>query len=421
MLWAVLVLGAAVRVDAAQRGKWDPALLEQWVSAVEGHVPGSIDAPLAGAAAWDGPALARLWQDVHVLLTVVVAPRTTSFIIPPFSFESRLRSRTGNSISFRKDEREVLNALATRVRARGLTQTVHRAAVLHTDVMTTANGIAALSDAAAGPVTRWMIGDGTGQSMAGQSLHWELARSVLTYTQPDPRRDTFVRDWYRATVATAQAVEYFDALQIGHGLHLFPDDPELLVLAGAEREAMATPLFQAFARSISHTALFAGIRSEDDELAAAAGLYRRALTANPDLVEARVRLGRVLELQGRHPDAVEELRRALAGRIDAVHRYLALLFLGDALHGGGDAVAALDALEQAAAMAPAARAPYLAIARLSRERGNHQRTVSSLDRALADVNLDDVVEPLWIYRALVGRRLASLLDDVRARAGADRP
>jgi tetratricopeptide (TPR) repeat protein len=115
------------------------------------------------------------------------------------------------------------------------------------------------------------------------------------------------------------------------------------------------------------------------------------------------------------------LRQALSAELDVSQRYLVLLFLGEALEGAGDQGAALESLEQAAAVAPRSRAPYLGIARLSRERGDQPRTISSLDRALADTAVNDVAEPLWAYRALAGLRRASLLDELRARVTADRP
>ena len=416
---ALLAFTCALEAGAQGRG-WDSTFIEQWVSALETHVPGTLDAPLAGTAAWDTDDLRKLWRDIHVLLTLVVAPRTTRFSVPPLLFETGPRSRDRVWFGLKKEEREVFEELATRVRRRGVTGVAHRAAILHTDILTRASSIAAPSDAA-GPATRWFIGDGTGIGSTGQSLHWEIARRVLTAVEPDPRRDVFVRDWYRATVAMGQATEYFDAMQMKQALLLFPDDSELLLLAGAEREAFATPLFQAFAKSLDGSARLTGIESADAELNAASSFYRRAMAARPEFPEARVRLGRVLTMQAHYADAVGLLRQALSADLDASQKYLALLFLGDALEGAGDPAAALESLEQAAAIAPRSRAPYLGIARLSRERGDLKRTVSSLDRALAATAVEDVAEPMWVYRALPGLRRASLVDELRARVAADRP
>ena len=40
--------------------------------------------------------LRKLWRDIHVLLTLVVAPRTTRFSVPPLLFETGPRSRIGS-------------------------------------------------------------------------------------------------------------------------------------------------------------------------------------------------------------------------------------------------------------------------------------------------------------------------------------
>jgi tetratricopeptide (TPR) repeat protein len=337
-----------------------------------------------------------------------------------FDPERRLRGQQRVSVTIRREERALLDPLADRVRQRGLAAMLHRAAILHTDVVTQAADLAAQAGAtsSSGPL-RWSIGDGTGRAAEGLNLHWELARMLLAAATPDPRRDPFVRDWYRATVAIGQAVEYFDVLQIGEGLRLFPDDPELLLLKGAEREAMASPLFQAFARSIGPS-LRSGIGSVGRELDAAADFYRRALAADPQLAEARIRLGRVLGLQGRAEEAVRELESALAADLDSQHRYFALLFLGAAREGLGQPADAVQAFEQAA-RAEGARVPHLAIARLAREHGDRAQTTASLERALAPLTRDAAIDPWWLYHSAQGRRRAPWLDDLRRRAREDRP
>jgi hypothetical protein len=60
----MLALGVEQNTLAAQRGGWDPTLLEQWLTAVDAHVPGEVDGPLGQAAGWDADELRRLWSDV---------------------------------------------------------------------------------------------------------------------------------------------------------------------------------------------------------------------------------------------------------------------------------------------------------------------------------------------------------------------
>ena len=71
LVWLACAVAAAPAAGA-QRDGWDPALIEQWVSAIETHAPGSLDAPLAGATGWDSTALRKLWADIHVLLVITV-------------------------------------------------------------------------------------------------------------------------------------------------------------------------------------------------------------------------------------------------------------------------------------------------------------------------------------------------------------
>jgi hypothetical protein len=377
------------------RGGWDPARLEQWLDAVERHVPGEVDGPLAGAAGWAESDLRQLWVDVQVLLQVAATPSRTRFTILPMVSETRPAPGGRSGPSLRAEDRAALETLAVRLRGRGVNRTVKRAALLHTDVVTLGEGIAAPTGTLdAGAPFRMLIGDGTTIGVQGVSIHWELGRLVLSHVTPDPKRDDFVRDWYRATVAMRQSVEFFDVPHLSQALRLFPDDPELLLLAGVEREAMATPLFQAFARSFSSTSMRTGIGRAERELSAALRFYRRALDANADLREARLRLGRVLALMGRHADAVRELRLAGDGSTDPLLEYYAAFFLGAALEGAGDVAAARDALQRAADLAPASRAPHLALARIARERGDREETTVSLDRALARVANDDPLDPM---------------------------
>ena len=97
---------------------------------------------------------------------------------------------------------------------------------------------------------------------------------------------------------------------------------------------------QSLARSLRLPAGAAhGIGSESGELGQAEQRFRRALEREPAFTEARIRLGRVLHLRGRHEEAARELQRAAAalsvepldgGRRRPARRYYAEMFLGAA-------------------------------------------------------------------------------------------
>jgi tetratricopeptide (TPR) repeat protein len=308
-----------------------------------------------------------------------------------------------------------MDQLAKRVHAAGPNLVLRRAMLLHTDVVTLAPDAVAASAGAPpsqAPV-RMLVGDGNSRGVESVSLHWELARLAAERISPDPRADTFVRDWYRATIALSQSAESFDSVHLTHGLRLFPRDPQLLFLAGCAREAFASPLFQAFARSLRTPFLRAPFGSAGNELEAAERFYQQALEAEPGFADARVRLGRVVGLRGRHAEAAETLQRALESPLDAPMEYLAILFLGAAQESLGQLEAARDAFRKAADLSPGARVPHLALARVARELGDVPTMQDSLTRALVPPSDDEEADAWWRYRALQGRHADEQLNRVR--------
>ena len=419
LLAVAMAAGATVDAAAQERARngWQSELLGQWLDAVERHSPGEIDSPLIGAARWSSTDLRKLWADVQVLLDIIANPKHNRFTVAPLEYERRGQRGEPPTVTFRASERAILDALADRVRAAGLNAVLRRAAVLHTDVVTLAPGLEQPpgSTPADAPI-RLLVGDGTSAGTRDVSLQWELARMILSNGSAEPAFDAFVRDWYRATVALAHSVQSFDSIQLREGLRLFPNDPVLLLLAGCEREAFATPLFQVFAQSFRNAQMRPDIASEDAELDAAAGFFRRALAADEGLGEARVHLGRVLGLKQRYADSARELRRALDGRLDPALQHYAELFLGAALEGLGEAAAARDAFRRAADGTPGARAAHLAVARIAREMGDREETTARLEQAMSLPGTSSPSDPWWVYRAAQGRQSAGWLEDVRRAA-----
>jgi len=122
----------------------------------------------------------------------------------------------------------------------------------------------------------------------------DAARQVLDLI-PDPeRRRRFEGPWLLAMALHLQqrgqwplAMRHLDL-----GLTHYPEDPRLLLARGSLLEAQG-------ARDLQ-VASPAG----RDQLQQAEGCYRRALAADPDLLEARLRLGHVLHRLGRPERAV---------------------------------------------------------------------------------------------------------------------
>lgn len=418
---AVVALTLSIGLDASPtaslQGRPDSepfTLLGQWLSAVERHEPGEADTPLLAAAAWSGSDLREIWFDVQVLIDIVGNPSHTRFRVEAPAYEKTPGGRNAMTLTFRPAERAILDRFATRVRDAGADVVLRRAVLLHTDSIVLAGEVVAASGgprSSRAPV-KLLVGDGNSAGQENVSVHWELARLAAASVTPGPTGDQFVRDWYRATIALEQRYQSFDADQLREGLRLFPNDAQLLLLAGCEREAFASPLFQAFARSVTGRFRRVPIGSEGSELEAAERYYRRAFGSDPALVEARVRLGRVLSRRGRAAEAATELQRAVDDGLDPELAYFALIFLAEVRETLGQLDAAEAAYRRAADLTPEARVPHLQLARLARERGDPDTAQASLQRALATPG-DDSVEPWLTYRGIQGRQADRWLDEVR--------
>lgn len=95
--------------------------------------------------------------------------------------------------------------------------------------------------------------------------------------------------------------------------------------------------------------------------AAAEASYRRALSLDPGLAEARLRLAGVKMLQNDRKTARVELQRALVDATTTRQRYLARLFLGEIEQVEKNLVAARNEYEAARVAAPGYQTPYVAL------------------------------------------------------------
>ncbi|MEZ5289262.1 MAG: tetratricopeptide repeat protein [Vicinamibacterales bacterium] len=376
-----------------------------------------MDGPLIGLARLPGDELRALWTSIQILLQVADNPWVTRFRVPRAT-RADPRFRRDTIIVFTPDQQRRLQSLVERVRRRGIPLFLQRAIVAHTDVVVLAPDVAAAAygtSYASDPI-RMRVGDGQMDGAESVSLHGERARAVLTRLDDGPDATAFGRDWYRATLAFQQQFESFDSPHLRAALQAFPDDPGIRFMSGCQHEALAGPLFQAFARSYRHSGLRPDIDSSSRELAAAEREFRRALAADPAHTEARLHLGRVLSLRGRHQEGAAELEAAYTDTRDALLQYFAALFLGDAHEALGRLAVARSWYERAARATADARIPHLALARLARELGDDRAAEASLERALARPPVEgQPVEPWWAYRHTQARGAAAQLDALRLR------
>jgi tetratricopeptide (TPR) repeat protein len=292
-----------------------------------------------------------------------------------------------------------------------------RGALLHTDVALRAPPI--LTWAANGdylPLQRTIVQvtDGQQAGLEARVDHLDMARRLLELVTPDPRgdlratpeRDQSVRIWYRATMAALLDLGQLDITHTATALQLLPGESAVLLLAGAHHEALASRQYQSAVatRTLGGVAV---VGSEQDELRRAEELFRRALSADPEYLEARLRVGQVIGRLGRHAEALVELRAASAV-VDPVLGYYAQMLIGreeDALR---NVASARAAYERAVALIARAQAPRLALSEIEMRNGNRAAAQRWLDDALS-IGSAPFADPWASYSWSAGRSAAVLL------------
>ncbi len=209
--------------------------------------------------------------------------------------------------------------------------------------------------------------------------------SILIHPQyAVPVSDQFRRLWYCAVInrleeeaLLARADKY-----TARALELYPASEELLLLAGIAAEMHASPRV---------TDISAGDRRR--ALERAEKYYRAAVAAMPGRLEARLRLGRVLQQRDRLPEARTELAPLVAAG-DLRVAYLAALFLGGIEDHEHHAAAAAGLYDRAAALIPSAQTARLAASEIRHRGGDRQAAADAIPAAAGDGN---DLDPWWSY------------------------
>jgi tetratricopeptide (TPR) repeat protein len=199
-----------------------------------------------------------------------------------------------------------------------------------------------------------------------QAMAVEHLASILLLL--DPEAGLFVKRAYLGMAGRAMWSHCFGeaAAWARSGLKHFPRDPSLLLAAGVAAEARAfftlapapptLGLTPASARK--REALKAELR---DLRESARQSFEEALSADPSLIEARLRLGRVLWRLGRPEPARAAFEGLLEKHAEAPQQYLAHLFLGRILEDRGELGAAEEHYRAALALQPLSEIAAVAV------------------------------------------------------------
>jgi tetratricopeptide (TPR) repeat protein len=250
-----------------------------------------------------------------------------------------------------------------------------RGAVLHTDIANAEMRGAQTADRA---------------NSGGLSyLHFGLAAELVGALNSRAPGHPLVRAWCVAvaSVLTSQLEVAITPPFIDSALQMFPGDPQLRLLAGAARELRASARVQD-ATDLDR-ATRPALGSAAQNLSRAEEAYRRVLGVEPGQVEARIRLGRILGLTGRHTEALAELgaasrdvtaRRASGAEVERPVLYFLALFLGEENEATDNLDAARRSYARALDLYPGARSAWLDLSRLEWRNGARAAAAAAIAR-----------------------------------------
>ena len=264
-----------------------------------------------------------------------------------------------------------------------------------------------------------LFSDGRAVGQMSGTVHWEFARRLIDRLPAGADRTRIARQFYRAAGAVLQFWgEYPElATHFAAGRRILGDDAVLLLYEGTMHQAFAGSRAQRFfderrrseARerpsintrmppgaqaSPEVVTLPAALPSANSARTEAMRLFRRAITFDASLNEARIRLAHLLGDAGRHDDAAGELARVATAPLPQLLEYYASLLTGREARARGQLDMARSAFERAAALYPDAPAPKYGLSELAMAQ---RRSATSLEILLAadGGSTTEPNEPWW--------------------------
>jgi tetratricopeptide (TPR) repeat protein len=260
--------------------------------------------------------------------------------------------------------------------------------------------------------------------------HLHVARQIVDYSRfsalmkvrPDlqPAHAIFRRDIYLGVMWTLQTDPLNDRL-VQHLERLSNEFPEVaetkLALGAFEEYQSSSPVIRASRPPPAAGAAESWRQATQlTRLKNAEKHYREALELDASLVEARLRLGRVLQQRGLMRDARNELEGIFAQPgVEPAIRYLASMFLIDVLEAQGNTAASLARARDLVTRYPECQSSHLALSRALEARGLRVQALAALAPLWKDETARACVDPWWSYYLGQARRIPKLFESLRAR------
>jgi tetratricopeptide (TPR) repeat protein len=247
-----------------------------------------------------------------------------------------------------------------------------------------------------------------------------LARQIAAIVVARPDSRAFARRWFVALARRSLWDVCLPHAQFiaNDGLKWFPGDAELLLVRGTAYETAGSVGLTV------NTARLDGPRFVDlpegrfrEKLTRAAEALRQALAVEPEMHEARLRLGRVLWRLDQLADAQATLERVLASARAAEVLYLAHLFLARVHDDAGRPEEAERVYRKALALDPTAQAPAVGLAQLLSRGGDLQGARAFLESAVAATPRPAPRDAYMSYHVGLRNEPDGLVDALRAEVG----
>jgi tetratricopeptide (TPR) repeat protein len=423
MLFVILCIWLSQAAPAAQQPP-ELLLLSRWVRSVERHEPARADVEAATIAVWSRDDLRATVETLQSLRDALQrAARADGADKDP----QDIRTQSGHRLSGL--QAQALLGLTDDEAQRGdVNRLLKRGAMLHSDIaMLAQEGVIRAAEPTVpgaprggGPI---QVVDGTARGPDEADRHWATARAFLEIVVPDPARDEWVHRWYRAAAARMRRDSLLASSEplLARARQLFPKDAVFPFYGGCLHATYASPAIQAvYASAASPSSQRNRVApwQSGPHSSQAAERFREALALQPAWPEARVRLGRVLGLLGRHKEAAATLRRALDETDDLPLVYWGCLFLGVEEEALGRDADARTAYERARKLRPGAQAPSLSLSQLARRAGDRLRAIAEL-RAVLALPADAVsrYDLLWDYHGARTSEADILFAELRRQLG----
>jgi len=379
------------------------AVIQKWAHAVEGHVAGKPDEAVATVCSMSYRERAAMNAGMDLFFMA----------LPGGEFRSKDNSAAQAVIAVAHAAGQPLPATFLK-----------RAAILHTDAAifralfprprdTTAPNVYYSDSIWSRPRVPSLLSnkplmmDEDGEIIGSEiaDWNWPFARDLLDrlISRGEQGRDPFLGAWYHAVAAYMLANGFYGDAEdhLTHAIEILPNDAHVLFDRASFAELLGLPKIQVVLASGQAVPSNVHIPPATLTNAEAERWFRRALELDPGLVEARVRLGRLLDVRGARGEALLELKSAL----DAFYTHL---FAARASLNAGSVRDASNHYRDALSLYPNAQSALLGVSQTALLGADVKGALAPIQQ-LGTRSTTPSADPWWQYHLGAGRDVSQLL------------